>query len=79
LTPATGLVPGLISNAWIFNESRSECGGIYLFESREAMRAFVDGPIIANVRNNPALEHLTLRTLDVLENPMVPPFGPRLN
>jgi hypothetical protein len=64
-------VPGLLWKAWVFDETRSEAGGVYLFESKHALRAFVDGPIIANLRTNPAFENVKLRTLELLGMPSV--------
>lgn len=45
--------PGLRWKIWLLNEATKEAGGIYLFESDAAMRAFLSGPIAADVRSDP--------------------------
>ena len=62
-------VPGLLWKAWVFNEARNEAGGMYLFESKCALRAFVDGPIVAQLKSNPAFGDVRLSTLELLETP----------
>jgi hypothetical protein len=62
-------VPGLVWKAWVFNEARNEAGGIYLFESANAVEAFLDGPIVTDLENHPALTDLRVKTFDVLDVP----------
>ena len=62
-------VPGLLWKAWVFNEARNEAGGMYLFENKCALRAFVEGPIIAQLKSNPSFENVRLSTLELLESP----------
>ena len=40
-------VPGLISKAFILNPESSEYGGNYLWESREALEAFLNSELFA--------------------------------
>jgi len=57
-------VPGLCWKVWIINEAQSETGGIYLFESDDAVQAFMDGPIIAEMKSDPTL---SIKTFDVID------------
>src|SRR5438270_13445687 len=43
-------VHGLRWKVWIINEDRGEAGGIYLFDSKAAAQAFVDGPMVAEMK-----------------------------
>src|SRR5262245_24429890 len=45
-------IPGLCWKVWIINEAQSEAGGIYLFDDDAAVQAFLDGPIIAEMRGD---------------------------
>lgn len=56
--------PGLKWKIWIINEERREAGGTYFFEGRASAQAFLDGPIIAEMKDDPSL---SIRTFDVLE------------
>ena len=62
-------VPGLVWKAWVFNEARNEAGGIYLFESANAVEAFLAGPIVTHLENHPALTDVRIKTFDVLDSP----------
>ncbi|MEZ5829990.1 MAG: YdhR family protein [Dongiaceae bacterium] len=48
-------LPGLRWKVWIVNEAQSEAGGIYLFDGDAAVQAFLDGPIIAEMKGDPTL------------------------
>jgi hypothetical protein len=52
--PIAGLY-GLRWKVWIINEAQSEAGGIYLFDDDAAVKAFLDGPIIAEMKDDPTL------------------------
>jgi hypothetical protein len=57
--------PGLLWKIWIGEPSRSEVGGIYLFESDAAARAFVEGPIFAQIKQNPGFTRVEAKLFDV--------------
>lgn len=48
-------IPGLRWKVWIINEAQSEAGGIYLFDNDAAVQAFMNGPIIAEMKGDPTL------------------------
>ena len=56
-------IPGLRWKVWIINEAQSEAGGIYLFDDDAAVKAFVDGPIVAEMKGDPTL---SIKAFDVI-------------
>jgi len=56
-------LPGLRWKVWIINEAQSEAGGIYLFDDNSAVQAFLDGPIIAEMKGDPTL---SMKAFDVI-------------
>ena len=56
-------LPGLRWKVWIINEAQSEAGGIYLFDDDAAVRAFLSGPIIAEMKGDPTL---SIKAFDVI-------------
>jgi hypothetical protein len=69
--PALADVPGLVSKLWVVDEDRKRAGGAYLFEDRSAANAYLEGPIVAGLRANPAFRHVSVRLFDVLAAPSV--------
>ena len=67
--PKIAGVPGLVSKLWIVDEARRRAGGAYLFADRAAATAYVEGPVIAGLRKNPAIREVTVRLFDVLSGP----------
>ena len=56
-------IAGLRWKVWIINEAQSEAGGIYLFDDDAAVKAFMDGPIIAEMKGDPTL---SIKPFDVI-------------
>jgi len=69
VAPAVASVPGLVSKLWLVDEERRRAGGAYLFSDRAAATAYLEGPIIAVLRQKPAVRNVTLRLFDVLAAP----------
>jgi hypothetical protein len=65
--------PGLTWKIWIINEERGEAGGTYLFEDEASAQAFLDGPIITEMKGDPSL---SIKTFDVLEELTTTTRGP---
>ena len=59
--------PGLLWKIWIGDEGRSEVGGVYLFESDQAARNFVNGPVFAQIKANPAFKRVEAKLFDINE------------
>ena len=68
---AFAALPGLLSKVWIIDEERGRAGGVYLFADRLAATAYLDGPIVKGLRENPALAGVEVRLFDVIEGPSV--------
>jgi hypothetical protein len=58
-------VPGLRWKIWLLNEREKEAGGIYLFESEQALNSFLSGLLVAQVKSHPALRDLSAKTFDI--------------
>jgi hypothetical protein len=61
-------VPGLRWKIWLKNDNEELGGGIYLFEDPEALKSFVEGPIVAKLRSHPAVVDVSLKEFDVDED-----------
>ena len=62
-------VPSLVWKTWIVNDQEQLTGGIYLFENEEAAKAYVEGPIIDQLRNSPVFKNLSIKLFDIMEEP----------
>ncbi|MEC9477028.1 MAG: YdhR family protein [Planctomycetota bacterium] len=62
-------VPGLISKAWLSDPEGNTYGGVYTWESREAMEAFGQTEFFQGVAGNPNFKNFSARSFDVLEGP----------
>jgi hypothetical protein len=67
--PILASVPGLVSKLWVVDEERRRAGGAYLFADRAAANAYLEGPIVAGLRANPAFRHVRVRSFEVLAAP----------
>jgi Putative mono-oxygenase ydhR len=67
--PAFAEIPGLRAKAWLANPSTNTYGGVYAWESREAMEAYVSGPIFGALLANRGMAHVTTHGFGVLERP----------
>ena len=69
-------VPGLRWKIWLLNEQEKEAGGIYLFESDQAVNDYLSGPLVAQVKAHPALYDVTAKAFDVMEDVTAITHGP---
>jgi hypothetical protein len=67
--PAFAEISGLRAKAWLANPSTNTYGGVYAWEHREAMDAYVSGPIFGALLANPGMVDVTTRDFAVLERP----------
>lgn len=68
--------PGLRWKIWLMNETENEVGGIYLFDDVASMEDFLNGPIIAEINNNPTLSNVSLKPFEVMEEHTAVTRGP---
>lgn len=60
---------GLRWKLWTLSEDGREAGGVYLFDSPEHARAYVEGEVVASLRKNPAFRSVEVRVRPVLHEP----------
>jgi len=66
--PVIANVAGLRWKVWLMNEQEREAGGIYAFETDQAMNDYLGGPIIGKLKTNPAIRDLRIKKFAVLED-----------
>jgi hypothetical protein len=59
--------PGLLRKTWIWNQEQQEAGGLYLFEDQQSLERYLNGPIVAQLREMKQVDNLRARQFDVLE------------
>ncbi len=69
VAPAFAEVPGLISKVWLADVEANTYGGVYTWESREAMEAFQKTELYRGIGGHPNLADVTSRDFAVLEKP----------
>jgi hypothetical protein len=57
--PILANVKGLISKVWLANEEKNTFGGFYLWESKEAMEAFMHSDLVAAVISRPFVKNVS--------------------
>jgi hypothetical protein len=62
---AIAATPGLRWKIYLRNPQTREAGGVYLFDTRAAAQAFLDGAILARVRALPTVSLFEARLSDV--------------
>jgi len=69
-------VAGLRWKVWLMNEAESEAGGIMLFDDEASVKAYLEGPIVAQVTSHPALSDFSVKQFDVMEKVTAITRGP---
>jgi hypothetical protein len=69
-------VPGLRWKIWLMDEANASGGGIYVFEDEGSLAAYLEGPIVAQLKSHPAFRELSVQSFDVLETPTAVTRGP---
>ncbi len=69
-------VDGLAWKIWLDAPDDPRVGGIDMFESMEQAQAYLDGPIVARIKTNPAVENLETRLFNVRERMTAITNGP---
>jgi hypothetical protein len=67
LLPTFAGMPGLVSKVWLADAGDGTYGGVYVWDDRTAMEAYLDGEVFAALRANPALAGVQSRDFGVLE------------
>ena len=58
---------GLRWKVWVMNEAAREAGGILLFEDEASVRAYLEGPLAAQVKAHKALSNFSVKQFDVMD------------
>lgn len=69
LAPSFRDVPGLISKVWLARPEDNTYGGVYTWQSRQAMAAFTETELFQAVLNHPNLADIQSTDYAVLEEP----------
>ena len=62
-------LPGLISKHWLADPDSNTYGGVYIWESREDMKAYLGSDLFAGVQDNPAFVDVESRDYGIIEGP----------
>jgi len=69
-------VPGLRWKVWLLNKQEKEAGGIYLFDTQEALNNYLAGPIVAQLKSHPAVSEVSAKQFDVMPEVTAITHGP---
>jgi hypothetical protein len=67
--PVLANVKGLISKVWLADEAKNTFGGFYLWESKEAMEAFMHSDLVKAVVSRPFVKNVSSADYTVNETP----------
>ncbi len=59
-------VPGLKWKIWLLNPATQQAGGIYLFDSQASLDAYVNGPLVAQLRGLTAIRNVSMEQFEVM-------------
>lgn len=59
--------PGLIWKVWIYDDANRHGGGIYLFESRQAVEAYLESDMVKAFKASPVISNLSAKIFDIGE------------
>lgn len=62
-------IPGLRWKIWLVDRERGEAGGTYLFADENAFNDYVNGPIVAQLREYPLWTDMRLSGFDIMTEP----------
>jgi len=69
LAPNYAAVPGLVRKIWLANSDTGTYGGVYVWESKQAMEDFAKTELFNSVATHPNLDGITSTDFDVLPGP----------
>lgn len=61
-------MPGLHWKVWLLNEAERTAGGVYLFADEAAAQAYLDSPLIAQVKAAPILSDFRVAQSGVVDD-----------
>jgi len=69
VAPAIAAIPGLASKLWLKNSDTGTYGGVYIFESRDALNRFQENDLFRSLAVNKNLTNITAEDFEILEAP----------
>jgi hypothetical protein len=69
-------VPGLKWKIFCMNEERREGVGIYLFKDDASLKSYLEGPIVADMKDKKAFSDIDVKYFDVVEKATAVTRGP---
>ena len=69
VAPAFAAIPGLVCKHWLADEATNTYGGVYFFESEQAMLGYQASELFAEVAGNPAFSNASARGFGRLDGP----------
>lgn len=69
VAPRFAALPGLISKSWLADEATNTYGGVYLWEDRADLEAYLDSELFRGLLANPAFANVTATTFATLPEP----------
>jgi hypothetical protein len=69
VAPTFAAVPGLTSKVWLADRAEGVFGGVYTFESAEAVDAYLASELFAGVGATPGFVNISVRRFGVLDGP----------
>ncbi|HEX5165603.1 MAG TPA: YdhR family protein [Thermomicrobiales bacterium] len=69
IAPQWAAIPGLISKVWLENEQTNTYGGVYTWESREALESYLQSDLFNGIMTNPHFANATTTDFDIIEGP----------
>ncbi len=76
IAPAFANMPGLVSKTWLANPQTGIYGGVYVWQSREAMENYKESDTYKGMVTNPHFADVTVKDFAVLEGPTRVTRGP---
>jgi hypothetical protein len=69
VAPAFAAVPGLTSKVWLADRAEGIFGGVYTFESEQAVDDYLRSDLFAAFASTPGLVNISIRRFGVLDGP----------
>lgn len=64
--PHFAALPGLLAKLWLANPATNTYGGVYMWESLAAMKAYFVSEAYAALRSNPSFTNISAQAFDTL-------------
>ena len=68
LAEAIADVEGLLWKVWVINDEDKVAGGIYLFDKRASIDAYLSSDIVAMLASNPQITNIDVKVFAVMES-----------